>query len=236
MFTLSTVFLVLLSPPLIFLPCPLCSPSLSMWASVYLSVCVSSPLMFLACQCNGASAVNRACCSWIALCMPVLLDRQVQLACMGSTCMFLLIFFHSCALGYVCVHAGAAFLYVDAWWLSEGGRESKRSSMLLLFLQDIYNPERPDFNNSWIHGTSNIPMFYWRRERAALQDDTEWDRESALPRSVCQAFYLFVTSANNSSFTHYLFTHWFIYSFLHFSGLTLCLDHCSTSVVLNTVY
>lgn len=86
MFTLSTVFLVLFSPPLIFLPCPLCSPSLSMWASVYLSVCVSSPLMFLACQCNGASAVNRACCSWIALCMPVLLDRQVQLACMVHVC------------------------------------------------------------------------------------------------------------------------------------------------------
>nr|CBN81836.1 Catenin delta-2 [Dicentrarchus labrax] len=63
----------------------------------------------------------------------------------------------------------------------------------------IYNPERSCFNNAWIHRTSNIPVFYWRRKEAAMQDDIEWDRVCALHHTACQAFYLLVTSANNSS-------------------------------------
>lgn len=48
-------------------------------------MCVFSSLMFLACQCNGASVVSKACCSCIALCKPPLLDGQVLFACMYST-------------------------------------------------------------------------------------------------------------------------------------------------------
>ena len=60
--------------------CSLCSTSLSIWACVCVSVCVcvrqrervSSSLMFLffSCQCNGASAVSRVCCFWVALHRP----------------------------------------------------------------------------------------------------------------------------------------------------------------------
>lgn len=88
-------------------------PSLSslLTISVYVSmsvcvcVCVSTSLMFLACQCNGASVVSRACCSWIALCKPVLLDRQVQLGCMYSGCRFLFV----CLQAHV--HMGVFFMH-----------------------------------------------------------------------------------------------------------------------------
>lgn len=69
--------------------------------SVYvMCVCVFSSLMFLACQCNGASVVSRACCPWIAPRMPVLLDRQVQFAYMSSTHMFFF-FFNCCVCRFV---------------------------------------------------------------------------------------------------------------------------------------
>lgn len=65
---------------------------------------VFSSVMFLACQCNGARVVSRAFCPLLAFRMRVLIDRQVQLECMCSTCMFLLVCLYTCAPGCLCVH------------------------------------------------------------------------------------------------------------------------------------
>lgn len=193
----------LFSPP-IFPLCPFCSPSLSMWAlacmCVCVCLCVSSSLMFWACQCNGASLVSRACCSWIAS-YKASADRQVKFECTCIKCRY---FVSVLAVICTCMCKKGCSLHSMCVQRSAQVTVSGRVRGLLPYCRGIYNPERTCFNNAWIHGTSNIAVFSWRRREAELQDDTEGDGESALPLTVCRAFYL-LANRQQVIYTHHLF-------------------------------
>lgn len=100
-------------------------------------------------------------------------------------------------------------------------RESEWSSTLLLFCRVFITLRGPALIMHGYMAPQTSQCFTGGKKKAALQDDTEQHRESALPHTLCRAFYLLVTSANSSSILIYLPDEspiqLFIYSFIHSS-------------------
>lgn len=118
-------------------------------------------------------------------------------------------------------------------------RERGRKWHATAFLWGIYNPEGPWFNNAWIHGTSNIPVFLLVEHWGST---ARWyGIENSLCLTLWGACAPFATSANNPSMLVIYSpgesaTQLFIYSFnLHQSEahLTLCAVDCNSTAALS---
>lgn len=103
-------------------------------------------------------------------------------------------------------------------------RENERSSMLLLLCRVFITLRGPALIMHGYMAPQTSQCFTGGGKKQHCEMRQECNRESTLPHTVCQAFYLLVNSANNSSilFIYNVFSWWithlsinlFIYSFI----------------------